>query len=225
MLTLDLATVMSSYLGKTGNNIKAVLNYASSFPCVLLLDEFDAIAKKRDDETDVGELKRLVTVLLQSIDDWPVSSILIAATNHGDLLDPAIWRRFDSIVEFDYPDAELVKEYALGWGFNEYIADWLSEGIDKTSLAILEKKFLQAKKDTILEEKSLVLALKEAFSLNSLPNDADSRREVAYELHLRKYTNTKIAEEIGVTRQRVSTLLKEKTELNQQKLQGELAYG
>lgn len=103
LITLDLATVMSSYLGKTGSNIRSVLEYAKSVPSVLLLDEFDSIAKKRDDEGDVGELKRLVTVLLQEVDDWPATSLLIAATNHGELLDPAAWRRFDDVLEFDPP--------------------------------------------------------------------------------------------------------------------------
>lgn len=103
LLTLDLATVMSSYLGKTGANIRSVLDYAKSVECVLLLDEFDAIAKRRDDDRDVGELKRLVTVLLQEIDEWPSYGLLIAATNHSDLLDPAIWRRFDDVVNFSLP--------------------------------------------------------------------------------------------------------------------------
>ena len=67
LYTLNLAAVMSSYLGKTGNNIRRVFEFASKSPCILLLDEFDAIAKKRDDDSDVGELKRLVTVLLQEI--------------------------------------------------------------------------------------------------------------------------------------------------------------
>jgi hypothetical protein len=106
LVTLDLATVMSSYLGKTGSNIRSVLDYAKSVPSVLLLDEFDSIAKKRDDEGDVGELKRLVTVLLQEVDDWPATSLLIAATNHGELLDPAVWRRFDDVLEFDPPSAD-----------------------------------------------------------------------------------------------------------------------
>lgn len=106
LITLDLATVMSSYLGKTGANIRSVLDYAKSVESVLLLDEFDAIAKKRDDEGDVGELKRLVTVLLQEVDDWPSTSLLVAATNHGELLDPAVWRRFDDVLTFRVPCAE-----------------------------------------------------------------------------------------------------------------------
>jgi hypothetical protein len=110
LLTLDLATVMSSYLGKTGSNIRAVLDYAKSVPCVLLLDEFDAIAKRRDDASDIGELRRLVTVILQEVDDWPADNLLIAATNHGELLDPAIWRRFDEVLHFDVPDERLAQE-------------------------------------------------------------------------------------------------------------------
>ncbi|WP_207801799.1 AAA family ATPase [Phenylobacterium hankyongense] len=110
LVTLDLATVMSSYLGKTGSNIRAVLDYAKSVPCVLLLDEFDAIAKRRDDDADIGELKRLVTVILQEVDDWPSSNILVAATNHGELLDPAIWRRFDDVLHFPAPKPELSAE-------------------------------------------------------------------------------------------------------------------
>ncbi len=109
LVTLDLTTVMSSYLGKTGSNIRAVLDYAKGTPCVLLLDEFDAIAKRRDDDADIGELKRLVTVILQEVDDWPSSNLLIAATNHGELLDPAIWRRFDDVLCFSIPKPDLVQ--------------------------------------------------------------------------------------------------------------------
>jgi SpoVK/Ycf46/Vps4 family AAA+-type ATPase len=108
LLTLDLAAVMSSFLGRTGNNIRVVLDFARRAPSVLLLDEFDAIAKRRDDATEVGELKRLVTVLLQSVDDWPNSGILVAATNHPELLDPAVWRRFDRVVEFPHPEAHEI---------------------------------------------------------------------------------------------------------------------
>ena len=103
LLTLDLSAVMSSFLGRTGNNIRTVLDHAKRSPGVLLLDEFDAIAKRRDDGLEIGELKRLVTVLLQEIDRWPAHSTLIAATNHPDLLDPAAWRRFDRVIEFPMP--------------------------------------------------------------------------------------------------------------------------
>jgi SpoVK/Ycf46/Vps4 family AAA+-type ATPase len=109
LLILDLSAVMSSLLGRTGNNVRAVLDYARNSECVLLLDELDAVAKRRDDTGEIGELKRLVTVLLQGIDDWPSSRLLIAATNHPDLLDPAIWRRFDAVVNFPTPTGSQLR--------------------------------------------------------------------------------------------------------------------
>lgn len=109
LFTLDLASVMSSLLGKTGTNLKTVLDYAKHQDCVLFLDEFDAVAKRRNDDGEVGELKRLVTVILQEIDLWPSNRLLIAATNHGELLDPAVWRRFDLVLDFPYPTLDQIK--------------------------------------------------------------------------------------------------------------------
>lgn len=104
---VDLAAVMSSYLGKTGQNLRAALDFARETPCVLMLDEFDALAKSRDDVSDVGELKRIVNVLLQELEHWPAHSFLIAATNHPELLDRAIERRFDVTLEISSPDLEM----------------------------------------------------------------------------------------------------------------------
>jgi SpoVK/Ycf46/Vps4 family AAA+-type ATPase len=113
LLVLDLAAVMSSFLGRTGSNLRHVLDYAKSMECVLLLDELDSLAKRRDDRGDVGELKRLVTVLLQEVDDWPASGILVAATNHAELLDPAVWRRFEMSIEFPLPDVSQIDRLSL----------------------------------------------------------------------------------------------------------------
>ena len=110
LYVLDLTAVMSSLLGRSGNNLRAALDFAKRSPCVLLLDEIDAIAKRRSDDTDVGELKRLVTVILQEVDEWPASSVLLAATNHPELIDPALWRRFDLEVQFKTPDEQAIKE-------------------------------------------------------------------------------------------------------------------
>jgi len=114
LLILDLAAVMSSLLGRTGTNLRHVLEYAKTIDCVLLLDELDAIAKRRDDHGEIGELKRLVTVLIQQIDDWPSSGVLLAATNHPDLLDPAIWRRFELHIAFPLPDQDAITRFIEG---------------------------------------------------------------------------------------------------------------
>ena len=106
---LDLSAVMSSFLGRTGSNLRAVLDFARDHDCILLLDELDAVAKRRDDTSEIGELKRLVTVLLQEIDEWPPSGLLLAATNHAKLLDPAVWRRFEVVVEFPLPEPKWIE--------------------------------------------------------------------------------------------------------------------
>ncbi|MDR1423864.1 MAG: ATP-binding protein [Azoarcus sp.] len=109
LYVLDLTAVMSSLLGRSGSNLRAALDFAKRSPCVLLLDEIDAIAKRRSDDTDIGELKRLVTVILQEVDEWPATGLLLAATNHPELIDPALWRRFDLVVEFKLPDMMSIK--------------------------------------------------------------------------------------------------------------------
>ncbi|WP_035779358.1 AAA family ATPase [Clostridium butyricum] len=107
LINLNLATVVSSLLGETGSNIKSVLDYAKKNNGVLFLDEFDSIAKKRDDDKDVGELKRIVNVLLKELEQWPINGIVIAATNHPELLDKAIWRRFDLKINLPMPNLEI----------------------------------------------------------------------------------------------------------------------
>jgi SpoVK/Ycf46/Vps4 family AAA+-type ATPase len=109
LYVLDLTAVMSSLLGRSGKNLRTALDFAKRTPCVLLLDEIDAIAKRRSDDADVGELKRLVTVILQEVDEWPVTGLLLAATNHPELIDPALWRRFDLVLEFKLPTTAEVR--------------------------------------------------------------------------------------------------------------------
>jgi SpoVK/Ycf46/Vps4 family AAA+-type ATPase len=106
LVVLDLSASISSLMGKTGHNLKKVLQYAKQNASVLLLDEFDAIAKRRDDNTDLGEIKRVVNVLLMELEDWPISSVIIATSNHPELLDRAIWRRFDHTIEMPLPEKE-----------------------------------------------------------------------------------------------------------------------
>lgn len=98
--------IVSSLLGSTAKNIRKIFTYAASMPCILFLDEFDAIAKARDDNHELGELKRVINSLLQNIDNLPASCVLIAATNHPELLDSAVWRRFITKIEVGMPNDE-----------------------------------------------------------------------------------------------------------------------
>lgn len=114
LVSVDLAAVVSSFLGRTGQNLRHVLDFARSRPCVLLLDEFDALAKRRDDQTDVGELKRIVNVLLLELERWPDDGLLVAATNHPELLDRAVWRRFDVVISLGLPDLDARRQIVSG---------------------------------------------------------------------------------------------------------------
>ncbi len=160
LMILDLSTVMSSYLGRTGSNLRHVLDHAKSVDCVLLIDEFDAIAKRRDDSAEIGELKRLVTVLLQQLDDWPSTGLLIAATNHSELLDPAIWRRFEQPVKFNIPTKKGIHAY-LEKLFNDIEPD-MSKWIDVLSVSLvghsyndIEREFNLARRSAVLNGKGL----------------------------------------------------------------------
>jgi SpoVK/Ycf46/Vps4 family AAA+-type ATPase len=106
LVTARTDALISSYLGSTAKNLRMLFDYAASKPCVLFLDEFDAIAKLRDDQHELGELKRVVVSLLQNIDAVQGQSVLLAATNHEHLLDSAIWRRFAYRIHLDRPDAD-----------------------------------------------------------------------------------------------------------------------
>ncbi|MCY0895532.1 MAG: ATP-binding protein [Alicyclobacillaceae bacterium] len=103
LLTARLDGIVSSLLGSTAKNIRRIFDYANERPCILFLDEFDAVAKARSDDSEVGELKRVVNSLLQNIDVFNENNILVAATNHEQLLDTAVWRRFSNVVEVSKP--------------------------------------------------------------------------------------------------------------------------
>ena len=110
LLIARLDSLISSYLGTTAKNIRTLFEFAQKMPCVLFLDEFDAIAKARDDNNELGELKRVVNSLLQNVDAMSNDSLLVAATNHEKLLDNAVWRRFEYKLKIELPDIDAITE-------------------------------------------------------------------------------------------------------------------
>lgn len=96
--------LVSSFLGTTARNIANLFDFANRYRCVLVLDEFDALAKMRDDPHELGELKRVVNTLLQNLDSRADKGLTIAITNHEGLLDPAVWRRFQNHVRIGLPE-------------------------------------------------------------------------------------------------------------------------
>ena len=213
--TLDLSAVMSSYLGRTGANIRTVLDFAKNQSAVLLLDEFDAIAKRRDDTAEVGELKRLVTVLLQEIETWPQDSLLIAATNHEKLLDPAVWRRFDKVLHFPLPnyyDIKLFVNKVLAnfdiENKNVIVFSLICEGL---SYAIIERQLKELMKQSILNEISLNNLLAN-FNIEKIPaivkSDKKKMRDLAkFLIEEEDLSQRTISEITGISRPTLSRML------------------
>ncbi|WP_052519074.1 AAA family ATPase [Archangium violaceum] len=110
LLQMELSPLISAYLGKTGQNLHEVFEFARRSRAIVLLDEFDAIAKRRDDPGDMGEPRRIVSVLLKEIEEWPGPSLLVAATNHLELIDPAVLRRFQLTLTVEPPGPRQVRE-------------------------------------------------------------------------------------------------------------------
>lgn len=156
IVTLDLANSISSYLGRSGQNIKSIFQYAKEQNVVLFLDEIDAIAKRRDDATDLGELKRLVNVLLKELESCPVTCIVIGATNHPELLDKAIWRRFDRNIEITLPKKEqrkLLFQRGMGKRYEEIddvIIQIIVNGTEQISAADICKMCEHIKRRSII---------------------------------------------------------------------------
>jgi SpoVK/Ycf46/Vps4 family AAA+-type ATPase len=104
-------SMIGSFLGETAARLKRVFEYARTTPCVLFFDEFDAVGKERGDKHETGEIKRVVTSLLMQIDELPSYVVVIAATNHAELLDRAVWRRFQLRLTLPAPSQKQLVEF------------------------------------------------------------------------------------------------------------------
>jgi len=206
LVTLDLSAVMSSFLGKTGNNIRVVLDYAQRTPSVLLLDEFDAIAKRRDDAAEIGELKRLVTVLMQAVDEWPPEGLLIAATNHPELLDPAVWRRFDRIVQFPLPTREeIVRTVSrvvgeLKNGAAGSSLELVAAVLEGRSFADVTRELLRVRRAAVLKGSGIEDALLNLATDSAKSAPLDLRLSIARELQSSGHSQRNVSELTGLSR-------------------------
>lgn len=148
--------IVSSFLGTSSRNISNLFSFANRYKCILLLDEFDAIAKLRDDPQEVGEVKRIVNTLLQNLDGREDIGFTIGITNHEQLLDPAIWRRFDVQIEIPKPSEQIIPQllteflYPLQYNYAE--VSFLSWCLQGCSGADIQKMTNWLKRMSIIEE-------------------------------------------------------------------------
>ena len=158
LLYVRFDAIISSYLGETASNIRKIFEYAKNDNWVIFFDEFDAIGRSRNDQSEHGEIKRVVNAFLQQIDNYRGRSLIIAATNYEKSLDYAIWRRFDETIQFDMPtENEKLKLFSLKMkkfkGPNHALEEYLENlklfshsDIERISQIIMKKCILDGEK-------------------------------------------------------------------------------
>jgi SpoVK/Ycf46/Vps4 family AAA+-type ATPase len=154
MLYVRFDAVVSSLLGETAANLRKVFDYAKRGQWVLFFDEFDAIGRSRDDTTEHGEIKRVLNSFLQIVDNFDSRSLVIAASNFEQVLDPAVWRRFDEIVRFERPDEShlklLARKRLSPVAFTDAQIDRLAAALSGSSYADAERACLEIRKACVL---------------------------------------------------------------------------
>ena len=151
LVILNLSNVVCSRIGETAQNVKQVFDKAAREKAVLFLDEFDQIGKEREtDDKDVGELRRLVNSIIQLIDYYPKNALLICATNHVELIDKALLRRFQLRVNFEMPNQQVLDN------FYDTILTVFPENLQKINRKY-GISFAEAKDDAFTQVKKLLI--------------------------------------------------------------------
>ena len=217
LITARCDTLISSYLGSTSKNLRSLFDHVASRPCVFFLDEFDALAKARDDQHELGELKRVVVSLLQNIDALPTSTILLAATNHHELLDPAVWRRFAYRVQIPLPDKSL-RELLIKQFLGKYAPKNIKSVIEASygmSGAVIKQACQSAIRSAILANKDIVEIDELVFKLIhnqydeiiSKDTPLDEKIRKLRELNPKLFTGAKLASLFNISSGKVSNII------------------
>lgn len=225
LVVIDPTVIMSSYLGNSAKNLRGVLEQARHEECVVFFDEFDAIAKSRDDGNDIGEVKRLVNSLLLEL-DRSHRALVIAATNYDQVLDPAIKRRFDTVIEFSLPGPDERRELIgahpalVSLGVAGSVVELLTLATHGWSPSDIERHLNALTRTAILASTGAADSADGAdpgravaeWGINLLNNsdaDSDIRREIAsVAVNVMHYSHRQAADLLGVTHPTISKWLK-----------------
>ena len=151
--------LIGSYLGETASRLQQIIDHAKTQRCVLFLDEFETIGKERGDTHETGEIKRVVSSLLLQIDDLPDYVVVIAASNHPELLDKAVWRRFQVRVELPMPTATQISEYVESLAKRTNVnfglaSSTIAKKLIGTNFSEIEEVCLTIARRSVLEKKA-----------------------------------------------------------------------
>lgn len=184
LFTIRLDAVMTRYLGETAAKLRLIFDQLAQQRGVYFFDEFDAIGSRRTAENDVGEMRRVLNSFLQYLEEPnQTDSLMVCATNHQELLDRALFRRFDGIVQYALPSDQEVRAILTarlgsfapkkaGWkpiaaaarGLSQ--ADLVRAADDVIKLAILSDA-------SAVTQEQLVMAFKERLSMRSAAHLSD----------------------------------------------------
>jgi SpoVK/Ycf46/Vps4 family AAA+-type ATPase len=175
LFLVRLDALITKFLGETAAKLRLIFDAAANTRAVYFFDEFDAIASQRGLTNDVGEVRRTLNSFLQMIEQDDSNSLIVAATNHPEILDYAVFRRFDDVIEYEAPTADLVIEILkarLGTFASPKIA-WRSLGDAAATLsyADLTRAAQEAIKDAIIHDRDSV-------SENDLLQSFEDRRSM-----------------------------------------------
>ncbi len=148
--------LIGSYLGETAARLRKIFDYVRQRPCVLFFDEFDTVGKERGDVHETGEIKRVVSTLLLQMDQLPPHDIIVTATNHADLLDRAVWRRFEVRLHLPKPTIGQIEKFLdklfAGLSFVKgFKASALSKQLSGATYSEIEDFFRDVSRRTVLE--------------------------------------------------------------------------
>ncbi len=137
LIVVRYETLIGSYLGETSARLKKLIDYAKTRRCVLFFDEFETLGKERGDTHETGEIKRVVSSLLLLMDELPDYVVVVAASNHPELLDRAVWRRFQLRIELPTPTRAQLSQFIDSIGVHSQVSFGLAaESIAKCLLGL-----------------------------------------------------------------------------------------
>jgi len=154
LFTVELHSLISKYMGETAGKLRLVFDAMEETRGVYLFDEFDALGGRRDSSTDVGEARRTLNALLQMVERDTSDALVIATTNHAGLLDRALFRRFDSVVEYPMPTPDVARSLMFDRlaALAAATVDWdlVLAAADGLPHAEIARACLQTAKDAVL---------------------------------------------------------------------------
>lgn len=179
--------IIGSYLGETASRLKAMFDFIRTQECVLFFDEFDAIGKERGDIHETGEIKRVVSSLLLQIDRLPSYVVVVAATNHPELLDRAVWRRFQIRLELSKPNRIMIENWLKRF---ESQVKYTLQHPHKTIAAKLEGLSFAEIEEFVLDiQRKYILSLPDV-NVKKIVDESLSQLASKYELKYGQETST-----------------------------------